>query len=95
MTCGDGADLIGFGRGFQAWDRVRQRPVKSARFYLVSVVKLDGGVVRTAVERLYQQRDSRKSHHPRGAARPPSLRHIPSSAEVGSFHTIFRVCARN
>ena len=31
MTCGDGADLIGFGRGFQAWDKARWGPVKSAR----------------------------------------------------------------
>jgi len=44
------------------------------------------GVVRTAGEGLDQQRDSCKSHHPRGAAR-----HIPSSAEEGSFRAIFRV----
>ena len=44
------------------------------------------GVVRTAGEELHQQRDSSKSHHPRGAAP-----HIPSSVEEGSFRAIFRV----
>jgi hypothetical protein len=81
--------------------RTRMRSIGAIVFLLVSVAKLGArvpllgqggepgpqataGVVRITGEEPHQQQDSSRSHHPRGA-----VRHIPSSAEEGSFLLIF------